>query len=116
MKLPNQSQPINRSSFGLNLNNSNILPSWWPACGICNKAVGGVGSALVGMGCTAAVAAFEVACNAALDFIPVIGEGPSEVACTAGGVALEAACNAAGGTITEGAIKTAQNTVCGHFC
>ncbi len=115
MKLPNQTIPIVRGYRGMVNNKSQIEPSGL-ACTICDGAIKGVGSVAIGLGCTAAVSAFEVACNAALDWIPIIGEGPSEVACAAGGAALEVACKAGGGTVTSGTIAAAQKAVCGHFC
>ena len=114
MNFPNQSSPILRNKDHINLA-SHISPSGL-FCGICKDAIGGVGKLLIGEGCTAAVVGFEAACNAALDLIPIIGEGPSEIACAAGGVALEVACKAGGGVVTKGVIQKAQNTVCGHFC
>lgn len=120
MKLPKQTQPINRSQ-------SNIVGSRLTAysgslaaihsssflCGPCKSAVKGLGSALTGMGCTAAVGAFEVACNAALD---VESFGAAIPLCAAAGVALEAACVAGGGAVTQGMINQVASTACGWAC
>lgn len=111
MQIPNQAHPIPR---GVRFASSEgIEPSLF--CGVCKTAVGGL---VTKFGCEGGATAFEVACNAALDWIPGVGEGPSEVACTAGAIAIGAACNAAGGKLSGGAVDKIANTVCSklHLC
>ncbi|MBI1227946.1 MAG: hypothetical protein GC192_22130 [Bacteroidetes bacterium] len=115
MILPNQSSPIIRGSKSFTYHDNAVNPSGL-FCSPCKSIIGAVGNALIGAGCVEAVAAFEVACNAALDLIPIVGEGPSEIACGLGGAALGVACKAAGGTVTKEVITAAQNAVCGYFC
>ena len=108
MTLPIQAPPVAR--FAGTAGGVGIRPLWW--CGVCEDAIEGAGKALIGEGCAAATAEFEVACNVALDWIPVIGEGPAEVACGVAGAALAAACEIEGGKITEAALKEAATKAC----
>ena len=121
MKLPHQTAPVNRLSPTTITQPyanpaANSVAASGIFCGACKGAIKGVGKAFLGEGCAAADVAFETACNLALDWIPGIGEGPSEAACIAGGVALGAACEAAGGTVTQGAIDAAAKKACGWAC
>lgn len=93
-----------------------LLNSIAPAgffCSPCKTAVNGLGSALIGMGCTAGVTAFEVACNAALD-LESFGLGAA--ACAAAGVALGVACNAGGGAITQTMVDSVAGAACSWAC
>lgn len=109
MQLPIQSKPIQRSALGTG--SAAITPSYW--CDICYSALGGVLDAVVGSSCAVAEVGFEAACNAALDEIPIIGEGPSEIVCAAAGVLLGEECH---GTLTSSVASAIAHAACNKAC
>lgn len=129
MAIPIQSPPVKRAAAGTtalaghpNLNagksrltDSGVAPSSI-LCGPCESAIEGVLDGMVGMSCAGADTAFEVACNAALDPIPFIGEGPSEAVCIAGGIAVGAVCESGSGTLTHAMVSKIAKQACQSLC
>jgi hypothetical protein len=120
MNLPNQSKPVNRSvnqssgkqsSLYLACEKGIVASSF--LCGPCKSVVGTIGGTIVGMGCTEAAAAFEVACNAAFD---VESFGLASIPCTAAAAALGFACKAGTGTVTQGMIDSVAAKACSWAC
>jgi hypothetical protein len=120
MNLPIQSIPVNRilsrfpqkQSFFYEGSEKGIKANSF-LCSPCKTVVGGLGGAIVGMGCTEAAAAFEVACNAAFD---VESLGLAAIPCTAAAAALGIACKAGAGSVTQGMIDSVAVEACGWAC
>lgn len=62
-------------------------------CGICKDHVQQFMGGMATLGCTGVETAFDFACNASMDWIPFLGEGPAEGACMLGGIAIGTLCD-----------------------
>lgn len=112
MYLPIQSMPVGRTAAGAAA--GEIAPAYW--CNICYSAVEGVLDEFIGESCAVVELGFEAACNAALDFIPIIGEGPGEAVCAGAGIALGVVCEAGAGTLTKDMVSTIAHKGCDPIC
>lgn len=114
MRLPKQTAPVKRNTtmVGIQAAGNTIQASGF-LCSPCQTVVGGIMNSLVGEGCTAASAEFEVACNAAFD---VESLGAASIPCTAAAGVLLAACEAAGGLVTQSIANQVTNSACSWAC
>ncbi|MCP5521707.1 MAG: hypothetical protein H7A46_09180 [Verrucomicrobiales bacterium] len=91
-----------------------LRPSFHPFCGICRKVLKPVLHATIGkLGCTGGIAAFEGACNLALD-PETLGAGA--VVCTGGGVVLGALCAKYGADWITQNVDHVVDQLCNKLC